>query len=157
MPGPERIVVAGRESLTVAGIDGLVHRVKPSVHVGRIREEHDFHGVGPAGFRHRPIRFFSAHSAREDAPSNLLAHSFVCAFFHGLAGVVGCDLLFPIDLHIVFGTVRNLFLIRLKQEELFERHLHYLSCRDLDDERDQFVLKDCSSSSPKYQSLFFFF
>lgn len=66
------------------------------------------------------------------------------------------SLLFSVDLHIVFGTVLNPFLPRLKQEELFERDLHHLSSRDLNDEKNQDTLNEIVLvSSSKYQSWIF--
>lgn len=142
-PGSERTLAAGREPLTVAGINGLKLRVKPSVHVGRVGDEQHFHLVGAAGFRHRPIRLFSTHSGWKDAPSITDVHSFTALFgFSGAAVKTLFFLPFSIDLHIVFGAVLNVLLPRLKQEELFEGHHHYFSSRDLDDETGSVSIKE---------------
>lgn len=132
-PASQGTLAAERESLTVAGINGLKLCVKPSVHVGRVGEEHHFHRVGAAGFRHCSLTFFSTHSGWEDTLS--LTH------FSGVKPLFLWGLLFSIDAHVVFGAVLNVFLARLKQEELFERHLHYFSSRDLDDERGSVGMK----------------
>lgn len=129
-------LAAGRDTLTVAGINGLILCVKPSVHVGRVGDEQHFHLVGAAGFRHRSIRLFSTHSGWEDAPSITPPRAEKTLFF----------LPFSIDLHMVFGAVLNLLLPRLKQEELFERHHHYFSSRDLDDERGSVSIKEQNSA-----------
>lgn len=128
-PASQRTLAAERESLTVAGINSLKLCVKPSVHVGGVGEEHHFHRVGAAGFRHRSTRFFSTHSVWEDTLS--ITHP--VTNFSGVKPLFLWGLLFSIDAHVVFGAVLIVFLPRLKQEELFERHLHYFSSRDLDD------------------------
>lgn len=136
-PASQRTLAAKRESLTVAGINSLKLCVEPSVHVGRVGEEHHLHRVGAAGFCHCSIRFFSTHSSWEDTQSitQPLTH------FSGIKPLFLWGLLFSIDAHVVFGAVLNVFLARLKQEELFESHLHYFSSRDLDNERGSVGIK----------------